>query len=111
MPAPFLKLEEPPALLPPGHPICAACLVETHQDDIGWVCPSCGTVWPGDKVEASPEQADLYEEWSGEKLEGPTIPNYLAHLVTPSLSPEILKTVIMHLIETQPLTIGTQHHG
>lgn len=71
----FLRLAEKPGLIHPGYPICDACNVETNHEDNDWLCPSCGTVWPGDDLEAPPEKATMYHEWSGVDLIGPICPN------------------------------------
>lgn len=78
----YLKLTEKPGLSSPGNPTCQACLVEVDYGDETWVCPSCGTEWPGDRMESSPEEATLYEEWSGDTLEGPECPSDIAYLVS-----------------------------
>lgn len=71
----YIRLAERPGLMHPGYPICDACTVETDYEDGDWLCPSCGTCWPGDDMEAPPEKAQLYSEWSGEELTGPVCPN------------------------------------
>lgn len=70
----YMKLAEKPGLDHPGYPNCGACGVEVDHDGDGWLCPSCGTAWPSDNVEAPPEDATLFEEWSGEELEGVEVP-------------------------------------
>lgn len=71
----YLRLAEKPGLNHPGYPICDACNVETTIDDAQWLCPSCGTVWPGDDMESDPSKAMTFPEWSGEELTGPVCPN------------------------------------
>lgn len=71
----YIRLAEPPALHHPGYPICDACNVETLNEDGDWLCPSCGTSWPGDNMEASGDDATMFTDWSGEELTGPTCPN------------------------------------
>jgi hypothetical protein len=78
----YLKLASAPALRHPGYPTCEACDVETRLEDGDWMCESCGTVWPADDMEHPPENATLYEVWSGEELTGPTCPNDQAWRVT-----------------------------
>lgn len=78
----YLRLTEKPGLNHPGYPTCDACAVETTRDDDEWLCPSCGTTWPGDNAEAAPEAAQLFPEWSGEELTGPVCPNEIARLVS-----------------------------
>ena len=74
----YLRLAERPALRHPGYPTCDACDIETDHEDGDWLCPSCGTVWPGDNLEADAADATLYPDWSGETLTGPVCPNDLA---------------------------------
>lgn len=73
----YLRLEEPPALKHPGYPICGACVVETEHEDADWLCPSCGTVWPGEDLESEPERAQMWPAWSGEEWpqSAPVCPN------------------------------------
>lgn len=84
----YLKLAEAPGLIHPGYPICDACDVETDPEGDQWLCPSCGTVWPGDNLEADASEAQMFDEWSGETLIGQVCPNDLAwrvsHLRDPS---------------------------
>ncbi|PMC76383.1 hypothetical protein [Brachybacterium sp. UMB0905] len=74
----YTRLAEAPALNHPGYPVCDACDVETELDDSQWMCPACGTIWPGDGMEASGDDATLYPDWSGEDLTGPVCPNHEA---------------------------------
>lgn len=78
----FLRLSKPPGLSHPGYPICDACNVETEHDGDGWLCPSCGTAWPGDNMEAFPSEATMFPDWSGEGMTGPVCPNDLAWKVS-----------------------------
>ena len=71
----YIRLSERPHLEHPGYPTCGACQVETDPEDGTWSCPSCGTIWDAKNLEADPEDATLYEEWAGEPLTGPIIPN------------------------------------
>lgn len=61
----YLNLTGKPALLQ-RLPLCEACELEVDYGNGDWICPGCGTSWPGDKWEADPDEATLYEEWSGE---------------------------------------------
>lgn len=70
----YMKLETAPSLHHPGYPSCGACAVETELEDGLWQCPSCGTTWPADRLEADPDEGELYEDWSGEELTGQTVP-------------------------------------
>lgn len=72
----YIKLTEAPTLTI-RMPDCDACSVEVESDGDGWLCPVCGTSWPYDGSEDEP--GTLYEEWSGEDLEGPAVPNDDAH--------------------------------
>lgn len=67
----YIKLDKAPTLSI-RHPDCDACAVEVESDGDGWQCPVCGTSWPYDVHEDTP--GTLYEEWSGETLEGETVP-------------------------------------
>lgn len=78
----YVKLSETPALNHPGSPSCDACWVDTEHDGDNWVCPSCGTAWPGDILEDDGEKGSLFEEWSGETLTGLTCPNDDAYRVS-----------------------------
>lgn len=71
----YLRLAEPPALRHPGYPICGACDIEVQHDGDGWLCPSCGTVWLVNTMEADASDAEMYPDWSGEDLTGPVCPN------------------------------------
>lgn len=71
----YIRLAEKPGLEHPGYPLCGACAVEVDYDGDSWVCPSCGTSWDAENLEADPEDATMYDEWSGEELDGPIIPN------------------------------------
>lgn len=75
----YLRLAEKPGLNHPGYPTCDACGVETELGDGSWLCPSCGTTWSCDHMEADPEDATMYEEWSGEQLTGSVCPNDVAY--------------------------------
>lgn len=77
----YVRLEEAPGLSHPGYPICDACHLETRWDDQAWICEGCGTAWPDDDMEHPPENAMMYEEWSGVELTGPVCPNDYAWLV------------------------------
>ena len=83
----YLKLESAPGLQHPGYPTCDACAVEVLLED-DWLCPSCGTIWPASNVEADPEDATLFEAWSGETLTGPTCPNDVAWRIPTGCKPE-----------------------
>lgn len=84
----YLHLTNPPALLHPGNPTCEACLVDTDHDGDNWVCPSCGTAWPGGVYEADPKDATLFPDWSGEPLTGPVCPNDVAATVSSIRDPD-----------------------
>ena len=71
----YIRLAEKPRLNDPGYPTCDACGVEVDHDGDSFVCPSCGTSWHTRSLEASSDEAELYEEWAGDELTGPTIPN------------------------------------
>lgn len=71
----YIRLAEAPGLNHPGNPSCNACEVETEIDDREWMCPSCGTTWPTESMDASSEDATLYPDWAGEELTGPVCPN------------------------------------
>lgn len=98
----FLRLAEKPGLNHPGYPICDACNVETDFEDGDWECPSCGTLWPGDDMEADPEKATLYQEWAGEELEGPICPNEYAWLASKIDDPDQRDKRILELTQEQP---------
>lgn len=64
----YIKLVTAPRLSY-NYPDCGTCRVPVDYDGDQLVCPVCGTCWEtsaGDKEEGS-----LYEEWSGEALDGP----------------------------------------
>lgn len=93
----YLRLAEKPGLHHPGYPTCGACYEETEPEDMSWLCPSCGTTWPVDNLEADPDAASLFEEWSGEKLTGLTCPNDIAWRVAgrkPKDREEVLKRLL-----------------
>jgi hypothetical protein len=69
--APYLKLAEAPTLTIRS-PDCNECAVEVTSDGDGWMCLVCGTQWDYDDGEDTP--GTLYEEWSGESLEGVPLP-------------------------------------
>ena len=65
----YIKLDHTPVLVL-NYSDCSSCLVSVESDGDGWICPSCGTGWAyGDE---DGDEGTLYEEWSGEDLEGPT---------------------------------------
>lgn len=68
----YIKLSSVPGLIHPGSPICGACYVGTEFDE-GWLCPMCGTHWPPEELEYESGEGELYEDWAGEKLDGPAI--------------------------------------
>ncbi|QGJ94980.1 hypothetical protein SEA_REDWATTLEHOG_121 [Gordonia phage RedWattleHog] len=81
----YLKLSERPGLSFTA-PECNACLKEVDHDGDGWLCPSCGTSWPGNVMESDGSDAQLFEEWSGEELPGPTCKTDEAYLAAISPS-------------------------
>ena len=81
MSARYLRLEEAPRLIHPGNPSCGACRVEVGFDGEQWLCPSCGTSWPPEHLEADAKDAMLFPDWSGETLTGPVCPNDQAWLL------------------------------
>ena len=74
----YVRLDTKPELRHPGYPICGACDQETDHEDGQWLCPTCGTTWPGDDLEHPAENATLYADWAGEELTGPVCPVSLA---------------------------------
>lgn len=75
--APYLRLAQAPTFQW-NAPNCGACYRDLTNDWDGWVCPKCGTHWPIDAQEDT--RGTLYEDWAGETLPGPTIPNEEAFL-------------------------------
>lgn len=93
----YTRLAEHPSLVHPGYPSCGACDREVDYEDGGWVCPSCGTCWPGDRVEDDGSSAQLYPEWSGETLTGPVCPLDLAWRVEHLPPDERDAAILRHL--------------
>lgn len=65
----YVRLAEAPAWSV-SYPTCSVCCVDLQYED-GWLCPVCGTSWPGNASDG--DTGTLYEDWSGETLEGETI--------------------------------------
>ena len=78
----YLKLAEPPGISYRA-PVCDACLEELDWDGDSLRCPTCGTSWSEGASDG--DAGDLYEQWSGETLEGPTIENDYAYLAASEL--------------------------
>lgn len=53
------------------YPTCSACDVELEHDGDAWECPKCATTW--DSQAGDGDKGELYEHWSGESLDQPTI--------------------------------------
>ncbi|MFC8732159.1 hypothetical protein ACFT5B_06855 [Luteimicrobium sp. NPDC057192] len=66
----YLKLAEAPQLVI-HYPTCSTCDVDLETDGDGWTCPTCGTSW--DMRADDGDTGELYESWSGEKLDGPAV--------------------------------------
>lgn len=64
----YIKLAEAPVWCI-QYPMCSACDIDLTHDGDGWLCESCGTAWSGSANDG--EVGELFEEWSGEKPEGP----------------------------------------
>lgn len=94
----YLKLAERPRLEHPGNPTCEACAVEVIWED-DWLCPSCGTTWSAENLEAGADDAQLFEEWSGETLTGPTCPNEYAWRIPTGAKPEERDRLVQKFIE------------
>lgn len=63
----YLKLAEAPEWVL-QYPTCSACDVDLFTDGDGWLCENCGTSWSMNASDG--DRGLLYEEWSGEKLDG-----------------------------------------
>jgi hypothetical protein len=63
----YIKLATAP-VLSLNDPDCGTCYVSVESDGDGWTCPVCGTSWPYSAGDG--DDGTLYEEWSGEELEG-----------------------------------------
>lgn len=66
----FIKLDKAPTLQL-HYPTCSACTIELEHTGDNWLCPSCGTSWS--LSDGDDEPGELYESWSGEHLDGPTL--------------------------------------
>ena len=73
----YVRLKEKPGLSA-SYPACDACLLEVDYEDGDWLCPGCGTSWPGDRMEVDASKATLFEDWSGEEPGGVEVSNALA---------------------------------
>lgn len=77
----YVKLTEAPTLIF-NEPSCGTCSEDVESDGDGWVCPSCGTSWSYDDYD---QQGTLYEEWSGETLDGDSVPEGADYFDDPQL--------------------------
>lgn len=75
----YMRLSRKPGL-GMHYPVCEACIIEVDYEDECWQCPSCGTQWPIEIMESDGDDAELYEEWSGEKLDGELVSTDDAYL-------------------------------
>lgn len=66
----YIKLAEAPRWVI-QYPLCSACNVELDTDGDGWTCNVCGTSW--DMNAGDGDEGALYEDWSGETLDGPVL--------------------------------------
>lgn len=73
----YVKLDSPPVLCI-QFPTCSACEVDLELCE-GWECPVCGTRWSASANDG--DQGELYESWSGEKLDSPTVTHPEASLL------------------------------
>lgn len=69
-PTGYIKLKRAPEWVL-QFPQCSACMVDLETDGDGWICPVCGTSWSTDANDG--DVGELYESWSGEKLDGPAL--------------------------------------
>jgi hypothetical protein len=63
----YIKLTAPPVWVV-KYPECGSCSVELDTDGDGWLCTICGSSWPMNADDG--EVGMLYEDWSGETLDG-----------------------------------------
>jgi hypothetical protein len=66
----YIKLAEAPSLSL-NDPDCGTCYVSVESTGDGWLCPVCGTSWSYN--EGDGDGGQLYEDWSGETLEGDVV--------------------------------------
>ena len=63
----YIKLKRAPMILWTD-PDRGTCFETLEMEDGDWICPLCGTCWGPEQYGGG--QGLLYEEWSGEVLEG-----------------------------------------